>query len=91
MTSDQPDELTPASMEAAARPFAEPCARNLREWAESDYDMAIVSRLDLKRVMQEYDRRGELLAKVRGVVMRVEDEYTFTREVVTIFDAEGKP
>lgn len=54
------DELTPASMEAAIRPFYEPCERRLREWVESNYVTTHVSRLDLKRVMQEYDRRGAI-------------------------------
>lgn len=62
------DELTPAGMEAVARPFAEPCARRLWEWANADgHTIAHVSRLDLKRVMQEYDRRGEELERLRHV------------------------
>lgn len=58
------DELTPAGMEAAARPFVEPCERRLREWAESDYITARVNRLDLKRVLDELD---ELRAELREV------------------------
>lgn len=38
-----------------------------------------------KARVEELEAKAELLDKVHSVVMRVEDEYTFTREIVTLF------
>jgi multidrug resistance efflux pump len=76
------DELTPAGMEAAARPFAEPCARKLREWAESDHGTAMVNRLDLKRVMQEYDSLRSELAEAQATIARLTEERDQMRALI---------
>jgi hypothetical protein len=60
LARDWGERMTPAGMEAAIRPFYEPCERRLREWVESNHVNARVNRLDLKRLMCEYDRRGSI-------------------------------
>jgi hypothetical protein len=39
----------------------------------------------LQARVKELEAKAELLDKVHSVVMRIEDEYTFTREIVTLF------